>query len=58
MIRPEASVCREGPASESGGEDSSGEAWRSQCASGQGENGQAVGAARAEALGQERLLPS
>ena len=49
---------QEGPAGESGGEDSSGEAWRSQCASGQGENGQAVGSARAEALGQERPLPS
>ena len=44
---------QEGPAGESGGDDSSGEAWRSQCASGQGEIGQAVGAARAEALGQE-----
>lgn len=47
-----------GAPGESGGEDSSGEARRSQCASGQGEDGQAVRAARAEALGQERLLPS
>lgn len=43
-----------GSPGENSGEDSSGEARRSQCASGQGENGQAArAAAQAEALGQE-----